>query len=107
MVTAGLTNHFNCPIILIVSLFIQNICYAGSGNIDGIGNVDLKDVIIALQVSAGSQFTVDINADVDKDDKIGPAEAIYALQITQPVYNIGGNLIYEHTMATQAVYEIR
>jgi hypothetical protein len=55
---------------------------AGYGNVDGIGTVDLKDAILALQVCLGAPLpnAVNVEADVDGDGRIGMAEAIYVLQ---------------------------
>jgi hypothetical protein len=51
------------------------------GDINNSGQVDLADVILAIQISAGISSTdTDINADVNNDQKIGIVEAIYTLQ---------------------------
>jgi|GEM_PF-2374289 len=51
------------------------------GDIDKSKKVDLVDVILAIQISAGISATdPDINADVNADRKIGLPEALYALQ---------------------------
>ncbi len=53
------------------------------GDINTNGKIDLADVILSLQVSAGISTTApDIKADVNNDQKIGLVEAVYALQTT-------------------------
>ncbi|QTA85221.1 choice-of-anchor Q domain-containing protein [Desulfonema magnum] len=50
------------------------------GNIDGTGTTDLKDAILALKVTAGMPAgTISLNADVNRDRKIGLAEVIFIL----------------------------
>ena len=55
---------------------------AAPGDFDGDGDVDLTDAILALQVIAGMKpsSTVNKEADVNDDDKIGIEEVIYVLQ---------------------------
>ena len=69
--------------ILASVLLIASSAFSGDGNVDGIGNIDLKDVIISLQVSAGltPSATVDLSADVNSNGRIGLEEAIYGLQV--------------------------
>ncbi len=51
------------------------------GDLNGSGDVDLEDAILALQVAAGiSVFPVNLQADVNADGKIGLEESIYALR---------------------------
>ncbi len=52
------------------------------GDVDLSGAVQLKDVIVLLQIMSGlaPAGTISLNADVDEDGKLGLAEAIYALQ---------------------------
>ena len=51
------------------------------GDVDGDGDVDLGDAILALKVAAGlSPEGINLNADVNGDGKIGLAEFIYILQ---------------------------
>jgi hypothetical protein len=58
------------------------------GDIDYSENIDLRDAILALQVCIGIAPTSAIHkeADVNGDNKIGIAEAIYALQISADLY---------------------
>jgi C1A family cysteine protease len=58
-----------------------------TGNVDGIGEVDLKDAVLALQISAGMPVSsnIDLNADADGDSSIGLAEAVYALQVVADI----------------------
>ncbi|MDM8537373.1 leucine-rich repeat domain-containing protein [Desulfobacterales bacterium HSG17] len=68
-------------ILFITVTFSSNIYAAAPGDIDGTGNVDLRDAVLALQVCAGMETSgLDINADVNDDDKIGLAEAVFALK---------------------------
>ena len=51
------------------------------GDVDGDGDVDLGDAILALKVVAGlSPDGINLNADVNGDGRIGLAEVIYAIQ---------------------------
>jgi hypothetical protein len=51
------------------------------GDVDGNHKLELADVILALKLlSAFNISEVQINADVNGDQKIGTAEAIYVLQ---------------------------
>ena len=71
-------------IVLASVLLITSSAFgATAGDVDGIGDVDLRDVIMSLQVSAGITplGTVNLAADVNGDVKIGLAEAIYGLQV--------------------------
>ena len=61
-------------------VFAVNAFAAVPGDVDGSGSVDLRDVILAIQVCAGMEAAgVDSEADVNEDDKIGLAEAVFAL----------------------------
>jgi hypothetical protein len=57
------------------------------GDINGDGSVDLKDVIVALQVLVKMEPTCALfrEADVNADGKIGMEEAVYVLQKTSGV----------------------
>jgi len=52
------------------------------GDVNGDGRVDLVDIILTLKIAAGrpSDEAPRIEADVDGDGKVGPAEAIHAVQ---------------------------
>jgi hypothetical protein len=51
------------------------------GNVDGDGDVDLADAILALQALVDLDVLgVAVSADVDQDDAVGLAEAIYAMK---------------------------
>lgn len=52
------------------------------GDIDGDGDVDLTDAILALQVMAGIEVSSPVytEANVNGDNKIGLAEVIYIIQ---------------------------
>ena len=58
-----------------------------AGDINGDGNVDLSDAILALKLMAGLEpvSTVYKNADVNGDGRIGMEECIYILQIVSGV----------------------
>lgn len=56
------------------------VMYLLLGNLNGDCNVDLKDAITGLRVMAGISCTVHIQADVNKDGRIGLEEVIYILQ---------------------------
>lgn len=54
---------------------------ASMGNVDGDGDVDLADAILALQAVVGLDVLgVAVSADVNQDDAVGLAEAIYAMK---------------------------
>lgn len=84
----GKIDRRSCLIILIFLLFSWDICGANSGDVDGSGSIDIKDTIIALQVCVGNDPSVNINANVDEDGKIGLAEAVYALQESADVIDV-------------------
>lgn len=76
--------RISCFTLISISIFIfiPNICFASTaGNIDGIGDTDLKDSITALQVCAGGFNDVYIQNEISDDGKIGLEEAVYALQV--------------------------
>jgi len=52
------------------------------GDISGNGSVDLEDLIIVLQILSGvvPSQSINLDADVNRDGKIGLAEAIYIIQ---------------------------
>ncbi len=52
----------------------------GYGDLDGNGVIDLKDVIVALQILTGLKPSVLLAADINGDGKIGLEEVIYILQ---------------------------
>ncbi len=60
--------------------------FGAVGNVDGLGEVDLKDVITSLQVDAGlAPANVTTAGDVNADGKIGLAEAVYGLQVVAKI----------------------
>lgn len=68
------------------ALLAVNNSVAGTltGNVNGIGGIDLADVLLALKIAAGASISADTPiytaADVNADLKIGLAEAIYDLR---------------------------
>lgn len=51
------------------------------GDVDGNGEVQLPDAVLALQAAAGlSTSGINLGADVNGDIRIGPVEALYVLQ---------------------------
>jgi hypothetical protein len=57
------------------------LAHAEQGDVNSDQQVDLADLILALQISAGmspNPATIHLSADVDGDQKIGMAEVIYA-----------------------------
>jgi hypothetical protein len=68
------------------ALLAANDSVAGTlmGNVNGIGGIDLTDVLLALKIAAGMPAAADMPvyaaADVNADLKIGLAEAIYDLR---------------------------
>ncbi len=68
--------------ILSSALLIASSAFGEPGNTDGIGGVDLKDVIMSLQVCAGlTPAGVSVIGAVNNNGKIGLEEAIYGLQL--------------------------
>jgi len=51
------------------------------GDIDGSQSIDLKDVILALQICLNKSSFVNLDADINLDKRIGIAEAIYDFQV--------------------------
>jgi len=69
-------------ICLAAMVFAVNAFAAVPGDVDGSGSVDLRDVIVAIQVCAGMNPTgVDSEADVNGNEKIGLAEAVFGSQV--------------------------
>lgn len=64
-----------------------NVFGAATGDVDGSGAVDIKDAVVALQISAGFKPTVNRDADVNGDGKIGLEEAVFAIQFTTLLVN--------------------
>jgi len=58
----------------------DELCSAGPGDLDSNCIINLKDAILALQVTVGSQTAVNQGGDVNTDAKINLAEAIYILE---------------------------
>lgn len=53
------------------------------GDVNGDGNINLKDVILAMKVACGMDTvgeSIVAGADVSGDNKIGLAEVIYVMQ---------------------------
>ncbi len=68
--------------ILAGVMLLASSAFGEPGNVDSIGGVDLKDVIMSLQVSAGlSPLGASTGGDANSNGKIGLEEAIYGLQI--------------------------
>lgn len=63
-------------IVIGVDLLIQK------GDVNGDGDVDLQDIIVGLRISAGLPVDIplQLNADVNQDDRISIPEVIYGLQ---------------------------
>ncbi len=65
-------------------VFTGSAVQASVGDVNNDGSVDLKDVIQALQISAGlpplPNQPIDLSSDVNCDGRIGLQEAIYALE---------------------------
>lgn len=67
--------------VLMALLYCSSVGFcAVQGDVDGNGVVGLPDVILSLQVCAGTADIQDIDGDVDGNQRIGLAEAIFALR---------------------------
>jgi hypothetical protein len=55
-------------------------CNPPLGDLDSNCSIDFKDAVLALQVLAAKDVTARLGGDINSDQKIGLAEAIYALQ---------------------------
>ncbi len=52
-----------------------------NGDLDGSGDITLSDAILALQVISGLDPSgLDLAVEIDGDDRIGTAEALFVLQ---------------------------
>jgi len=92
------TNYFLLTLFCCLSflVFSESAVQSSVGDVNSDSSIDLKDVIQALQISAGlfplPNQPIDITADVNGDGKIGIEEAIYALQkCICPEIQIGWN----------------
>jgi len=72
---------FTLLISIIFGISTASSYAAESGDINNDGEVNLKDALQALQISAGNQVSpVEISADVNGDNTIGIAETLYVLK---------------------------
>ena len=68
-------------VVLGMFLALASVCWSTPGDVDGFNGVELKDAVTALQVSAGLTVgDVTLEGDVNSDDAIGVAEAVFALR---------------------------
>ncbi len=67
-------------LVLLSVLSMSTYVYALKGDMDNNGIVDLKDVILSLQVISGKSVTASLLADINGDGKLGNEESVYALQ---------------------------
>jgi len=68
-------------VVLGMVVALASVCWATPGDVDGVNGVELKDAVTALQVSAGLTVgDVTLEGDVNSDDAIGVAEAVFALR---------------------------
>ena len=51
------------------------------GDTDGSESIDLKDVILALQICLNKSSSVNLDADINLDNRIGIVEAIFGIQV--------------------------
>ncbi|KPA19629.1 beta-lactamase [Candidatus Magnetomorum sp. HK-1] len=63
----------------IVDLYISD-REVSKGDVDGSETIDLKDIILVLQVSSGKKISLNMNADVNQDGRIGIIEAIFGIK---------------------------
>ena len=63
--------------------FTATVAVIITGDIDGSGSVDMKDLLLAMQIVSGLTPTAPIHCggDVNGDGRIGIEETIYALKI--------------------------
>jgi len=81
----------NIPMAILISLLLVSPAWAPvrQGDVTGDGYVDLQDAILALQVAAGSNASLQVilSGDVNANGKIGIEEAVYVLQEVAHVRN--------------------
>jgi len=65
---------------LLTLFFMLSNAFAAPGDIDDSGEVELKDAIISLKICSNLNQTVNINADVNGNNRIGLEEAIFILR---------------------------
>ncbi|MGE0087310.1 MAG: DUF1566 domain-containing protein [Desulfococcaceae bacterium] len=76
-------------LIFLVFVLAEFPCFGEVGNVDGAGGIDLKDAVMALQVTAGmTPDGIFKDADVNGDFRIGPEEAVFCLQAASGLRNM-------------------
>lgn len=77
-------NHLTLIGLLFVAIYSAPFQTASAlpppGDVDGSGDVTLKDAIITLKVLSGSEVATELLADVDADRKIGAGEVVFILR---------------------------
>ncbi len=76
--------RFACSVLMLAVFMLcaANASDAGTGDVDNQDGIDLRDVIMAIQVCAGMDTPgISPEADADGDGKIGLADAVFALQV--------------------------
>jgi C1A family cysteine protease len=67
-----------------IILCLPTILSAAEGDVDGSGNIDLRDVTTAIQICAGMN-PPDLKADITEANKITLADAVFALQVVSGI----------------------
>ncbi|KPA09564.1 conserved hypothetical protein, secreted, partial [Candidatus Magnetomorum sp. HK-1] len=84
-------------LILLILAFAD--CFAAvKGDIDGSGFIDLKDVIVTLKANIGVDSVIDKTGDINDDQQIGTAEAIFILKL---IADIGDEVYAQYSLKTE------
>jgi C1A family cysteine protease len=81
--------RFACSVLMLAVFMLcaANASDAGTGDADNQDGIDLRDVIMAIQVCAGTDTPgISLEADADGDGKIGLTDAVFALQAVSGIF---------------------
>jgi gluconolactonase len=66
-----------------LAMSVKGVSYSVAGDVNGDGDVNLEDAILALKIMSGISLTetINLNSDVNGDNRIGMEEVVYILQV--------------------------